>query len=138
MFCHTGGIISWIIIIVEVQESTFRESQVAELHSKLVIMRVLDKCAIVNSGRICRFAISFQLYRCRPFFVKLNINVQIESRSVAMALLIVINHIARVGVKFYFARELDFRAFRCGFSFLSKRRNGKDRCSSKAKQEVGC
>ena len=59
VFGHTSGIVGRIIVTVIVEESTFREGQVAKLHGKLIARRILDKSTIVDGGRISRLAIGF-------------------------------------------------------------------------------
>ena len=100
-------------------------------------MRILDKCSIVNGSGVSRLAIGFELHRCRPLFIKLDIYIKVKGRCVTMALFIVVQHITCIGIKFYFAREFDFGALRFRSSrFLSKRGHCEDCSGSKAEQKI--
>ena len=139
VFSHTRRIVCRIVVIVIVEERAFRECQVAELHGKLVIRCILDKGAIVDSSRIRCLAIGFQLHGRGPLIIKFDIDIQVKSRCVTMALDVFIDNITRIGVKFHFSGELDFRASRSRSGSIIGNRRSSEKCDgSKAEQQIRC
>ena len=108
MFLHARGIVGRIIVAVVGIERAFREGQVTQLDGEEIGRLVLNVGTVIDSSGAIRFAIGFEAHECRPLFVELHFHIQVERRCVFMVQVVIVQNVARVGIEFDFAGELDF------------------------------